>query len=134
MAQFAPILVCFWLWFIAPAIINVEPLGEEMNSPITEILVKPMETYYLSIPGESRREIKIDPPAIKIAVTSQSGDTIIRCGDEQNAYSCSPGKRLELEYEVAAPITKFWGENLNTTQVRLQIEVYQTVAIENSQY
>lgn len=133
MTQFAPILVCFWLWFIAPAIINVEPVGEKVNSSITETLVQPIETYHLSILGEGRREIKIDPPAIKIAVTSQSGDTIIRCGDEQNAYSCAPGKRLELEYELAAPATRFWGENLNSTQVRLQIEVYQTVAIENSQ-
>ncbi|MDJ0744288.1 MAG: hypothetical protein QNJ32_13115 [Xenococcaceae cyanobacterium MO_167.B27] len=35
-----------------------------------------------------------------------------------------------LEYEVTAPVVKFWGENLSETQVRLQIDVYHTVPIE----
>ncbi len=129
------ILVCLWVWLISPVIINTEPVGEEINTQVTEQvteqLIQPVATYHLSVLGGARGEVKINPPATKIVVTSQSGDITIRCGDEQNAYSCSPGKRLELEYEVTAPVVKFWGENLSDTQVRLQIDVYQTVPIEN---
>ncbi len=127
MKQLAPILVCLWFWLVPPAIITTEPIGEEINSQVKEQLVHPLETYHLLVLAGARAEMIIDPPATKIVITSQSGDTIIRCGDEQNAYSCSPGKRLELKYEDARPVVKFWGENLTDTQVRLQIEVYQTV-------
>lgn len=126
MTQLAPILVCLCFWLIVPGIINFEPVVEEINSQ-AEILAQPIETYYLSILEEGRREVTIDPPATKIVVTSQSGDTTVRCGDTQNAYSCSPGKRLELKYDITTPVTKFWGENMSQTQVRLQIDVYQTV-------
>ena len=127
MKQIVPILVCLWFWLVPPAIINTEVVGEETNSQVTEELIQPVRTYHLSVLAGGKGEITINPPATKIVVTSQSGDTTIRCGDEQNAYSCSPGKRLELEYEDNAPILKFWGENLSETQVRLQIDVYQTV-------
>ena len=130
MKQLIPILVCLCLWLIAPAIINAEPVEEEINDQVTETLVQPQKTYHLLVLAEARGEVTIDPPATKIVVTSQSGDITIRCGDEQNAYSCSPGKRLELEYEATTPLVKFWGENLSNTQVRLQIDVYQTVTIE----
>ena len=131
MKQLTTILVCLWFWLIAPAIINTEPIGEEIKSQVIEQF-QPVATYYLSVLGGSRGEVKINPPATKIIVTSQSGDIIIRCGDEQNAYTCSPGKRLELEYEVTTPLVKFWGENLSDTQVRLRIDVYQTVPLEYS--
>ena len=138
MKQLVPILVCLWFWLLSPAAINAEPVGEEINFQAKEQLVKPLATYHLSVLAGGRGELTLDPPATKIVVTSQSGDTTIRCGDEQNAYSCSPGKRLELEYENATPVVKFWGENLSDTQVRLQIDVYQTVPtpaipIENEQ-
>ena len=81
----------------------------------------------LNVLGQGRGELNIDPPATKIVVTSQSGDTKIRCGDEQNIYTCSPGRKLELEYEVATPVVSFWGENLSDVQVRLQIDVDQIV-------
>ncbi|MDJ0577324.1 MAG: hypothetical protein QNJ65_19460 [Xenococcaceae cyanobacterium MO_234.B1] len=132
MKQLVPILVCLWFWLIPPAIINAEPVGEGINSPVTEELAQPVETYYLIVLAGARTEVKINPPATKIVITSQSGDTTIRCGDAQNAYSCSPGKRLELEYESTTPVVKFWGENLTDTQVRLQIDVYQTVPLEDS--
>lgn len=128
MKQLLIILVCLWFWLISPAIINAEPVGEEIDSQGTEQLAQPVETYYLLVlEGVGRREVKINPPATKIAVTSQSGDITIRCGDEQNTYSCSPGKRLEIEYEATTPVVKFWGENLSDTQVRLRIDVYQIV-------
>ena len=133
MKQLIPILVCLCLWLIVPAIINAEPIEEEeINSQVTETLVQPQKTYHLLVLAEARGEVTIEPPATKIVVTSQSGDITIRCGDEQNAYSCSPGKRLELEYEATTPLVKFWGENLSNTQVRLQIDVYQTVPLDNS--
>ncbi len=133
MKQLIPILVCLCLWLIAPAIINAEPIEEEeINYQVTETLVQPQKTYHLLVLAEARGEVTINPPATKIVVTSQSGDITIRCGDEQNAYSCSPGKRLELEYEATTPLVKFWGENLSNTQVRLQIDVYQTVPVDNS--
>ncbi|MGK7936895.1 MAG: hypothetical protein AB4206_14030 [Xenococcaceae cyanobacterium] len=132
MKQLIPILICLWFWLIAPASINASIVGEEINSQVTEKLTQPQKTYHLLVLAQARGEVTINPPATKIVVTSQSGDTIIRCGDEQNAYSCSPGKRLELEYEVTAPVSKFWGENLSDIQVRLQIDVYQTVPMDNS--
>ena len=132
MKQLIPILVFLCLWLIAPAIINAEPREEEINYQVTETLVQPQKTYHLLVLAEARGEVTINPPATKIVVTSQSGDITIRCGDEQNAYSCSPGKRLELEYEDTTPLVKFWGENLSHTQVRLQIDVYQTVPMDNS--
>jgi len=132
MKQLVPILVCLWFWFLSPAAIDAEPVKEEINSQVTEQSTQPVDTYHLSVLAGGRGEVKINPPATKIVVTSQSGDTTIRCGDEQNAYSCSPGKRLELEYEDARPVVKFWGENLSDTQVRLQIDVYQTVPVPES--
>ncbi|MDJ0574439.1 MAG: hypothetical protein QNJ65_04655 [Xenococcaceae cyanobacterium MO_234.B1] len=132
MKQLVLILVCLWLWLMAPALINASPVEAETNSQVTEQLVQPVETYYLSVLAGAKTEVKINPPATKIVITSQSGDTTIWCGDEQNAYSCSPGKRLELDYEVTTPLVKFWGENLSDTQVRLQIDVYQTVPLEDS--
>ena len=127
MKQLIPILLCLWFWFIVPAIINAEPIEIAINSSIIEESVNPVKTYYLNVLGQGRGELNIDPPATKIVVTSQSGDTKIRCGDEQNIYTCSPGRRLELEYEVATPVVSFWGENLSDVQVRLQIDVDQIV-------
>ena len=120
-----------WSWFMVPTIINAEPLGEAINSQVVEQLVEPVKTYYLTVLGEGRGELNIEPPATKIVVTSLSGDTTIRCGDEKNVYSCSPGRRLELEYEVATPVVKFWGENLSNTQVRVRIDVYEVVLMED---
>ncbi len=132
MKQIALILVCLCFWPIPLAIINIELVGDVINCQVIEKLVQPVATYYLSVLAGGRGEVKINPPATKIVITSQSGDTTILCGDEQNIYSCSPGKRLELEYEVTKPVVKFWGENFSDTQVRLQIDVYQTVPLDNS--
>ncbi len=132
MKQIASVLVCLWFGLIPPTVINTEIVLENINSQATEQLIQPVETYHLSVLAGGRGEIKIDPPATMIVITSQSGDTTIRCGDEQNAYSCSPGKRLELKYDITAPVVKFWGENLSDTQVRLQIDVYQTVSLPES--
>lgn len=128
MKQLKVIFFCLCFWFITLAIVNAEPVEAPINSPTIEESVKPVKTYYLTVLGYGRGELQIAPPATKIEVTSQSGDTTIRCGDEQNVYTCSPGKRLELEYDATNPVTSFWGENLNEIQVRLQIDVYQIVA------
>ena len=127
MKQLKVIFFCLCFWFLTLAIVNAEPVEAPINSPIIEESVKPVKTYYLTVLGYGRGELQIAPPATKIEVTSQSGDTTIRCGDEQNVYICSPGKRLKLEYDIDTPLAKFWGENLNDIQVRLQIDVYQIV-------
>lgn len=123
------ILVVLWFWLLAPITVHADSASDLGDRQASQEAVQPLKTYYLSVlEGGGRREIKIDPPATKIAVTSQSGDTTIRCGDANNSYSCSPGKRIELKYEATTPVVKFWAENSNHTQVRLQIDVYQTVA------
>lgn len=127
MKQLKVIFFCLCFWFLTLAIVNAEPVEAPINSPIIEESVKPVKTYYLTVLGHGRWELQIAPPATKIVVTSQSGDTTIRCGDEQDIYTCSPGKRLELEYDLATPVTSFWGQNLSDIQVRLQIDVYQVV-------
>ena len=131
MKKFLIVFVCLWLWLLVPSNANSDTVETEVNSPATTEQMQPVATYYLAVTEGIRKEVKITPPATKIAVISQSGDTTIRCGDGQNAYSCSPGKRLELEYEASTPLTKFWGENMSNTQVRLQIDVYQTVVTES---
>ncbi|WP_414548078.1 hypothetical protein [Anabaena sp. CCY 0017] len=107
---------------------NSSPYVNENGSEIQE-LRQPIKTYFLTVlPEGTKREVKINPPATKIVVTSQSGDTGIRCGDGFSSYSCLPGKRIELIYDSATPVVKFWGENQSDIQVRLQIEVYEVSA------
>ncbi len=118
------------VWSTVPATAASSPLETSTENQLTKDVIQPVKTYYLNVlPEAGRREVKFDLPASNIAVTSQSGDTTVRCGDAINNYSCSPGKRLELRYDAAAPLTKFWAENTTETPVRLQIDVYQ-VAIE----
>ncbi|MEM8722465.1 MAG: hypothetical protein AAGE84_24765 [Cyanobacteria bacterium P01_G01_bin.39] len=126
------ILVIFLLlfWSIATPLVASEPSAENIENPVAETTTQaqPIKTYFLRVsPALGRQSVNIDPPATNIAITSQSGDTTVRCGDAANTYSCSPGKRLELVYESAEPLTKFWGENTTEVPVRLQIDVYQAV-------
>lgn len=117
------VLVCCCWWTIVP----INAYGDSIEENNSQAIA----TYFLLVTGGIRKEVKIDPPATKIVVISQSGDSTIRCGDEQNAYSCSPGKRLELIYSTDTPVTKFWGENINDIPVRLQIEVWETASAES---
>lgn len=117
-------------WSLATSLVASDPLNENIEKPVAETIVQtqPIKTYFLGVlPALGRQSVKINPPAIDIAVTSQSGDTTVRCGDAANTYSCSPGKRLELVYKSAEPLTKFWGENTTEIPVRLQIDVYQVL-------
>ncbi len=103
-------------------------LVNEQEQSLSQQEVKPLKSYFLTLlPNGSRQSIKIDPPATRISVISESGDTAVRCGDRLQNYSCIPGKRLELAYEGDIPIEQFWGENQSQTQVRLRIEVYQQI-------
>ena len=118
------LLILFWL--VAPVKIEKCTLAVNENGSETQESVQPLKTQFLlSLPQGSRREVEIDPPATRIVVTSQSGDTAIRCGDSVRGYSCAPGKRLELTYDPATPARKFWAENSTEVQVRLRIEVYE---------
>lgn len=61
---------------------------EYFSVPIKEISQKtsqpnqPLKVYFLSVlPEGSKRQVTINPPATKLIVTFQSGDSAIRCGD-----------------------------------------------------
>ncbi|GAX35716.1 hypothetical protein [Nodularia sp. NIES-3585] len=114
------------LSFVLPVRAETSSIYLNEDSSEIEELGQPIKTYFLTVlPQGTKREVKIDPPATKIVVSSQSGDTAIRCGDGVSSYSCLPGKRIELVYDYATPAVKFWGENQSDMQVRLQIEVYE---------
>ncbi len=107
---------------------NDSQLIDEEDNGLSIEAVKPLKSYFLTLlPDGARQEIKINPPATRIAIISESGDTAVRCGDGFQNYSCIPGKRLELVYDRDTPIEKFWGENQSKNQVRLRIEVYQQI-------
>ncbi|MGF1490671.1 MAG: hypothetical protein ACFBSE_26565 [Prochloraceae cyanobacterium] len=136
-----------FLWFFAPVIISSEgsvlaanevrainndqnesQLVNEQEESLSQQEIKPLKNYFLILlPNGSRQSIKINPPATRISVISESGNTAVRCGDRLQNYSCIPGQRLELAYEEDIPIEQFWGENQSETQVRLRIEVYQQI-------
>ena len=106
---------------------NTQTLNEQERS-LSKEAIKPLKNYFLTLlPDGTRQNIKIDPPATKISIISESGDTAVRCGDGYQNYSCIPGKRVEIFYDRDIPIEKFWGENLSENQVRLRIEVYQQI-------
>ena len=97
------LLILFWSAVATTAASSPSEALVE-NQP-TETVTQPIKTYYLNVlPEVGRREVKFDLPATNIAITSQSGDTTVRCGDAINSYSCSPGKRLELRYDAAVPL------------------------------
>ena len=126
------IALIFLLWSTVPTTTASSPLEPEVENQPTEAVTQPVKTYYLNVlPEAGRREVKLDPPATNVAVTSQSGDTTVRCGDATNSYSCSPGKRLELMYDSAMPLVKFWAENTTEIPVRLQIDVYEVAIVEH---
>lgn len=126
------LLVLFWSAVATTAASS--PLEALVENQPTETVTKPIKTYYLNVlPEAGRREVKFDLPATNIAITSQSGDTTVRCGDAINSYSCSPGKRLELRYDAAVPLIKFWAENTTETPVRLKIDVYEVATEEEEQ-
>ena len=60
---------------------DTQPFHEQ-DSSLSQEIVKPLKNYFLILlPDGSRQEVKIDPPATRIEVISESGDTIVRCGD-----------------------------------------------------
>jgi hypothetical protein len=87
---------------------------------------EPLKTYFLTLAAEnSRRRVNLDPPATRVLITSESGDTAVACGDGTKTYSCVPGKSLEITHELDAPIDYIWAQNSGMTHVRLRIDVYQ---------
>ncbi|AHJ31556.1 hypothetical protein NSP_52680 [Nodularia spumigena CCY9414] len=70
------------LSFVLPIKADTSSSYVNENSSEIQELGQPIKTYFLTVlPEGTKREVKIDPPATKIVVTSQSGDTGIRCGD-----------------------------------------------------
>ena len=131
-AKIIALALLFIFWCILPTTAASSPVESEAENQPTQVLSQPVQTYYLNVlPAAGRLEVKFNPPAINIAVTSQSGDTTVRCGDATNNYICSPGKRLEIRYDAAVPLAKFWAENTTETIVRLKIDVYEVTTVED---
>ncbi len=117
------IILIILFWFPTPAL--AEMTTDTPTKPATEAV----KSYFLiALPNGSRRSVKLDPPAMRLGITSESGNFAIRCGYKTNIYSCSPGKRIEIKAESEQPIREIWAENSHEDQVRLKINVY-----ENSQ-
>ena len=100
------------------------PVDAETPEPI-----KPLKSYSLSVlPDRSKQFVNIEPPANKIIVYLQSGETAVRCGVSTQAYSCKPGNPLEITATPDTPIKQFWAENLSKQPVGLKIDVLDAVA------
>lgn len=113
----AILMIC--LCFPLPVVAETIPAKETSS---------PNQTYFLiALPHGSRQSVKLDPPATRLVISSHSGDTSVRCGEGIRSYTCSPGKRLELTAENSSPIKQIWAENSHETQVRLKIEVLETL-------
>lgn len=95
-----------------------------------ELLQKsPLKTYFLRVlAGGSRQFVKLNPPATRIIVFSQSGNKAVRCGDSVRIYNCLPGNPLKISVDPEKPIEKFWAENSHEEPMRLRIDVYETLA------
>lgn len=122
------------LGLAAPAIAaEAPPTSSPEPSAAVDETPQPIRTYFLALmPEEARRRINFDPPALDIAVRSESGDSAIRCGDGQKTYSCAPGNTLKISHDAADPITYFWGQNTSSANVRLRIDVYQEALPESA--
>lgn len=130
------------VWFVAPVRAEDTSPIREMADNIQEIAsppeveagekpqkqAQPLKTYFLqALPGGTRRSVKLSPPATRLVVSSQSGDTAIRFGDGIRNYSAKPGNPQPIEAEPDTPIEKIWAENPTEKQVRLRIDVYQAI-------
>jgi hypothetical protein len=130
------------VWFVAPVRAENTSSGEGMADTIQEVAqplktetskksrkqAQPLKTYFLeALPGGTRRSIKLSPPATRLVVSSESGDTAIRFGDGIRNYSAKPGNPQPIEAEPDTPIEKIWAENPTEKQVRLRIDVYQAI-------
>ncbi|MGQ4645789.1 hypothetical protein [Lyngbya aestuarii] len=127
------IVVCLvLLWLVTPVQAeNALPLPVT-SGELQEEQLQPLKTYFLDIsPGSTKRVIELNPPATKLIVYSQLGETAIRCGDRVHNYSCKPGKPLLINSEPATPIKQFWAENPHEQQMRLRIDVYQASVTES---
>lgn len=86
---------------------------------------KPLKTYTLSVlPVVSKQSIKINPPALELAVKTEPGDVSLRCGDNSQTYTCSSGKILKISSSAEKPIERFWAQSNANQDIRLKIAVY----------
>ncbi len=99
---------------------DAEPLDAQPSA------ADPLKTYFLSLESENpRRRVNLDAPATRVIVTSESGDTAVRCGDGLKTYSCIPGQSLEISRASDDPIAYIWAQNSGTNRIRLRIDVYE---------
>lgn len=91
---------------------------------------EPSKTYFLSLASENaRRRVNLDPPATRLSITSESGDTAVQCGDGGKTYSCVPGSSLKIQHDADDPISYIWAQNSSANRVRLRIDVYETISL-----
>ncbi|HHP7246179.1 MAG TPA: hypothetical protein ACFE0H_15995, partial [Elainellaceae cyanobacterium] len=70
---------------------------------------EPSKTYFLSLESENaRRRVNLAPPATRLSITSESGDTAVQCGDGDKTYSCVPGGSLKIQHDADDPISYIW--------------------------
>ena len=68
-------------WFAGPVRADSFLGSATEGSKLAGESIQKGKTYLLTLlPGGGRLTLKINPPATKIIVTSQSGDTAVRCG------------------------------------------------------
>ncbi len=130
------------VWFVAPVRAEDISTSGDMADNVRQVVrpseveteekpqkqAQPLKTYFLqALPGGTRRSVKLSPPATRLVVSSQSGDTAIRFGDGVRNYSAKPGNPQPIEAEPDTPIEKIWAENPTEKQVRLRIDVYQAI-------
>lgn len=85
---------------------------------------QPLKTYSLTlIPDNPRQQITLDPPATRIKVTMELGNSAVRCGDRLDSYRTLPGKPLTIERDADTAMTQFWAQNSGGGDARLRIEV-----------
>ncbi len=136
LAKFFPILILLLLVLLInfgiPTQAKADNLSEGETISQLEEEKHSLTTYPLTVLSQgSRQSVKIDPPALKMTVTVNSGESAIRCGDDFRSYSCVLGKPLELSYETTEPNSKFWAENNTEHQVKLMIKVEEIFMSDN---
>ncbi|MGJ3252306.1 MAG: hypothetical protein ACFE0J_14435 [Elainellaceae cyanobacterium] len=122
------------------ALVGTPPADEQSpNSPAVDAALdsakpeqptEPSKTYFLSLASENaRRRVNLDPPATRLSITSESGDTAVQCGDGGKTYSCVPGSSLKIQHDADDPISYIWAQNSSANRVRLRIDVYETISL-----
>ncbi|MGB7444872.1 MAG: hypothetical protein WA919_27705 [Coleofasciculaceae cyanobacterium] len=115
---------CLTIFYLIAPVQAENTLSLENTGSASQQKPQPLKTYVLTVlPEGSRQKIKLQPPATKLVVNAQSGDTAVLCGDGRQKYTCKSGNPLQIDSEE--PIKQFWAENTSQQQVQLRINIYE---------